>query len=111
MRISPQSRAALSALFIDARRRAKNGDGKPKSRVQIARKAKRLLREQADREDATPEERELWANAPVNHRQLVRLEHCPADPLGKPGRRAYLLAFALALGVDQAQINRFAGGI
>lgn len=110
MRITPHSRAALSSLFIAARL-ATNGDGKPKSRPWIARKAQRLLREQADREDATDEERELWAAAPVNHQQLVRLEQCPADPLGKPGRRAYLLAFALALDVDLAQVNRWAGGV
>lgn len=105
MKIAPQDSARLSALVIAA------VEASGLSREQVVRKARRLIRARAELPGATPEEAAAWSSVHISREGLRTLENCPGNPTGDSRRRAYLLAFSLALGLDLAQVNRFAGGV
>ena len=105
MKIAPQDSARLSALVIAG------VEASGLSREQVVRKARRLIRERAKAPRATPEEAAAWSSVFISREGLRTLENCPRNPLADPRRRAYMLAFSLALDLDLAQVNRFAGGV
>ncbi len=106
--LEPDQRAEIAKLI-----RGANGQRPIKLSIEaLAEAAEQALRRAADEEQhATDAERELWRRLEITRHHVATMRNLPARPLNDPERRARLLGIVLALGIDRAAMNRWAGGL